>query len=67
MRCKSCGSDKVCRFTAEMAIHLSDINRPPVLVFPQLFVCLNCGKGEFAVPDNELRLLAKREAAAAAK
>ena len=50
-----------------MAIHLSDINRPHVLVFPELFVCLNCGKGGFVVPDNELRILAKREAAAAAK
>jgi hypothetical protein len=32
---------------------------------PELVVCLDCGTAEFVKPDAELRLLAKRGAAAA--
>ena len=35
---------------------------PAVWVFPELAVCLECGIAEFAVPEAELRLLAKGEA-----
>ena len=68
MACKSCGSDKQRKFPAEIAIHLpglKNINRPHVLVCPELLVCLNCGSAEFAVPETELRVLAKDDAAAA--
>jgi len=44
-------------------------DKPLVFVFPEIFVCLNCGKSEFAeefsVPENELRLLTNRDAAGA--
>jgi hypothetical protein len=60
--CKTCGSDKQSKFTAEVAIHfpgLEGLNRPIVWVFPELFLCLNCGKAEFIVPNNDLRKLEK--------
>jgi hypothetical protein len=50
-----------------MGIHfpgLKNIDKPVVWVFPELIVCLDCGKAEFTVPEAELRLLAKGSAAA---
>lgn len=67
VKCKSCGSDKQSKFTAEIAIHspgLKDLDQPIVWVFPKLMVCLDCGTAEFAVPEAELRVLAKGDAAA---
>lgn len=66
MTCKWCGSDKQRKFTAEVAIHfpgLKGIDKPAVLVFPELLVCLNCGKTELTIPESELRILAEGEAA----
>src|SRR5882762_5081950 len=68
MPCKSCGSVNQSKFTAEMAIHfpgLQNIDKPVVWVFPELVVCLDCGTAQFAVPEAELRQLAKGYAAAA--
>jgi hypothetical protein len=68
MTCKSCGSANQKKFIGEMGIRtpgLKNIDKPTVLVFPQLIVCLDCGTAEFVVPETELRLLAKRDAAAA--
>ena len=56
------------RNSAEMAIHfpeLENIDKPVVWVFPEVVVCLDCGTAEFAVPEAELRQLAKGDAAAA--
>jgi hypothetical protein len=64
--CKSCGSVTQSKFTAEMGIHvpgLKNIDKPVVWVFPELVVCLDCGTAEFAVPEAELRQLAKGDAA----
>jgi hypothetical protein len=65
LECKWCGSQNQDKFPTEIAIHLPDTNRPLVFIFPQLFVCLNCGKAEiaeeFLVPEDERRALAKRE------
>jgi len=68
MPCKSCGSVNQSKFNAEMGIHfpgLKNIDKPVVWVFPELVVCLNCGIAEFAMPEAQLRLLAKDDAAAA--
>ena len=68
MPCKSCGSVNLRKFSGEIAIHfpgLKNIDKPVVWVFPKLFVCLDCGTAEFAVPEAELRLLAKPDGAAA--
>ena len=59
--CKSCGSGNVGKFGAEIFIHflgLKNIDKPVVSVFPELLVCLDCGTAEFAVREDELRLLA---------
>ena len=67
MPCMSCGSVNQKKFSAEMGIHfpkLKNIDEPVVWVFPQVFVCLDCGIAEFAVPEAELRQLAKGDAAA---
>ena len=69
MACKLCGAEGQSKFPAEIAIHSRDRDRPLVFVFPSISVCLNCGKPEFAeeftVPESELRLLTKRDAAGA--
>ncbi len=66
--CESCASVNQKKFSAEMAIHfpeLKNIDKPVVWVFPEVVVCLDCGAAEFAVPEAELRQLAKGGAAAA--
>ena len=68
MPCKSCGSINLRKFTAEMGIHfpeLKNIDKPVVWVFPELVVCLVCGTAEFAIPEEDLRQLAKGDAASA--
>lgn len=68
MTCTWCGSDKQRRFTAEVAIHtpgLEGLDKPVAWVFPELFLCLNCGKAEFIVPDDELRKLVRIDSASA--
>lgn len=65
MSCQLCASENLSKFTAEIAIHfpgLKNIDKPIVLVFPEVLVCLNCGIAQFAMPEESLRLLAKREA-----
>ena len=66
MPCKSCGSVDRRKFSAEIGIHfpgLNNMDKPVVWVFPEVVVCLDCGTAEFAVPEEELRQLAKRDAA----
>jgi hypothetical protein len=68
MRCKSCGSEELRNFGGEIAIHflgVRNVDKSIVWVFPQLVVCLNCGTAEFAVPEDQLRLLARGHAAGA--
>ena len=65
MPCKSCGSVNQKKFSAEMGIHflgLKNNDTPAVFVFPELIVCLDCGTAKFAVPEDELRKLAKGDA-----
>jgi len=65
MACNSCGSVNQRKFTSEIDIHfpgLSNVRKSPILVYPELLVCLNCGKAEFTVSKDELALLAKSDA-----
>jgi hypothetical protein len=66
--CKSCGSINIDKFIGEMGIRrpgLKNVDKPSVLVYSELIVCLNCGKAEFVVPKAELRLLPERNVTAA--
>ena len=68
MPCKSCGAINQRKFTGEIGIHfpgLKNIDKLVVWVFPEFIVCLDCGTAEFAVPEAELRLLAKGDRASA--
>jgi hypothetical protein len=66
LRCRVCGSENVQKLRGEIAMRvpgLKNIDMPIVWVFPDILVCLDCCRAEFAVPEDELRILAKREAA----
>jgi len=66
MACRSCGSTNQTEFTAEIDIHLpglKNLDKPTVLVFPRLVVCLDCGFTQFTLPETELRYLAQGIAA----
>jgi len=56
MTCRSCGSNNQAEYGAEVNIHLPrELNKPAVLVFPTLVVCLACGVTEFTIQEAELR------------
>lgn len=61
--CKVCGSENVQKLRGEVAMRvpgLKNIDKPVVWLFPDIVVCLDCGIAEFAVPEDERRILAKR-------
>jgi hypothetical protein len=60
LSCLSCASGNQAEFGAEINIHfpgLRNIDRPSLLAFPKLLVCLDCGFSRFTLPETELRLL----------
>lgn len=69
MRCRACGSEKLGEYSAEIALHLAgreNIDRPAILLFPKINVCLECGVAEFVVPEAELHLLVAGDSSASA-
>jgi hypothetical protein len=61
MYCALCKSSNQAEFNTEMMIHLSgvrNIDRPGVLMFPKVLVCLDCGFSRFTTPGTDLALLA---------
>jgi len=57
MYCPSCAAGRQAEFTAEVNIHfrgLQNLDQPGVLVFPNIFVCLDCGFSRFTIPETEL-------------
>ena len=65
MQCPLCQSRNQVELPAEINIHLpgrENLDRPSVLAFPKLLVCLDCGSTRFALPETELRPI--RQAAA---
>ena len=62
MPCKLCHSVQQGSFHTEINIHFpgrQNLDKPTVLLFPTVMVCLVCGFSEFIVPEGELRMLAK--------
>jgi hypothetical protein len=60
MPCNSCGSINQGKYLAEIDIHfpgLRNAGKSPVVVFPELVVCFDCGRTEFMVPKEELEIL----------
>jgi len=61
MSCKSCLSGRQLELLGEICLHfqggLQALNKPPVWIFPQVLVCLDCGSAQFAVPDAELKVM----------
>jgi hypothetical protein len=56
--CSSCHTESM--FNAEIAIHFrgrEGLNKPIVLLFPEIAVCPDCGFAEFMVPGRELQVL----------
>ena len=65
LACRVCGSEHVQKLRGEIAMRvpgLKNIDKPVVWLFPDIVVCMDCGIAEFAVPQDELRMLVKREA-----
>jgi hypothetical protein len=66
MACNSCGSENQQQFPSEMAIHLpglKNVNKPPVLAFPNVRICMDCGFTEIAILGSVLYQLGKGAAA----
>jgi hypothetical protein len=62
MACRSCGSREQAEFAAEVSVHLlglQNVDKPTVLAFPRLLVCMSCGFTESTMTKNELCLLGK--------
>lgn len=62
MTCKSCGSTSESTFVAETNIHFSysqlkNLDKPGVLAFLKLTICLECGFARCILPEHELSLL----------
>jgi hypothetical protein len=62
MTCLSCQSFQQAELSAEMMIHfpgLKNIDKPGVLLFTKLLVCMHCGFSRFTVSETELASVAK--------
>jgi len=61
MSCGRCTSAREKEFAAEINIHFSglkNLDKPSVLVFPKILVCLDCGFSRFTAPEDALAFLA---------
>jgi hypothetical protein len=61
MSCPSCRSSNQAEFPTEMLVHFGgfkNLNKPGVLVYPRLLVCLQCGFAQTTIPASELAQLA---------
>jgi hypothetical protein len=69
MACRSCGSRNQTRCGAEINIHFpgrGGLDKPAVMAFPKIVVCLDCGVTEFTLQEAELRVLGEGGAASTA-
>lgn len=57
MSCRSCQSENRAAFPSEINIHFpgsENLDKPTVLAFPELMVCLDCGFVEFLLEKDKL-------------
>lgn len=62
MSCPVCVSANQEEFSAEMMFHfrgMENLDRPGVMMFPKVQVCLDCGFSQFTTAKMSLTLLAK--------
>lgn len=62
MACARCSSDRHKKLGVEMNIHFpgrEGVDKPTVMLFTDVTVCLDCGFAEFFVPKAELSRLAE--------
>jgi len=62
MSCQRCRSSNEAELDSEMVIHFSglkNLDKPGVLVFSKLLVCLDCGGVHFNIPEKELAAVAE--------
>ena len=60
MACAVCSSLNESEFAGELMLHFSSptpVNKPSVLTYPMILVCLDCGGARFETPVEDLRLL----------
>ena len=63
MACRSCQSKNQRKYESEINIHfpeLDNLKKPPVLAFPNLVICLDCGFVESTISESELHELLDR-------
>jgi hypothetical protein len=56
-----CACENQREFNGEVAIHfpgIKGLQKPIVMIFPKVRVCMGCGYADFTVPERELRILA---------
>jgi hypothetical protein len=61
MPCQKCGSEQS-NFNAEINVHFpghEGRDKPSILIFPELSVCLNCGFTELTISKKDLPSLAR--------
>jgi hypothetical protein len=66
MSCKSCASENQTELGAEINIHFpgrKGLDKPALMIFPKLLVCLDCGFTQFPFPEAELRAVERDVAA----
>ena len=60
MACRSCRSENQSELVAEINIHFPGwrgLDKPAVMAYPKLVVCLDCGFTQFTLPETETRAL----------
>jgi hypothetical protein len=65
--CRFCGSVNRRKFIGDMSLRspgLENIGTSPVVLSPEVYVCLDCCTAGLVVSESELGLLVQRDAAA---
>ena len=55
-----CACENQREFNGEVAIHfpgIKGLQKPIVMIFPKVRVCMDCGYADFTVPERELNVL----------